>query len=260
MGVKMIVCDLDGTLLRSDKTISDYTLDMLEKCRKRDILLAFATARSQNGVGPYIDIMRPDALVLNNGALAKIGDKVVYRAIIDVDTANRILALMINHPEVGYITTETEDGYFVNHPIDEHARYSYFKPVFTDFARGIRHDAYKIVPEITAAAAKAIAEPFPEITVTHLSGETWRFFTHKDATKLKGVAAAAKHLGIDLSHVMAFGDDYNDIEMLTSCGIGVAMANAIPEAKAAADYICDDNDSDGVARWIDGNILNGGLL
>ena len=49
---------------------------------------------------------------------------------------------------------------------------------------------------------------------------------------------------------MAFGDDYNDVEMLTKCGIGVAVSNAIASAKAASNYVTADNNSDGVAFFI----------
>ena len=52
--------------------------------------------------------------------------------------------------------------------------------------------------------------------------------------------------GIDLSETMAFGDSENDIEMLRCAQIGVAMGNATPEAKAAADYVTDDEDADGI--------------
>jgi hydroxymethylpyrimidine pyrophosphatase-like HAD family hydrolase len=54
---------------------------------------------------------------------------------------------------------------------------------------------------------------------------------------------------------MAFGDDYNDIEMLQRCGTGIAMENGIDEIKKISDYICGSNNKDGVARWIEKNIL-----
>jgi len=54
---------------------------------------------------------------------------------------------------------------------------------------------------------------------------------------------------------LAFGDDYNDIEMLRECGIGVAVDNAIYEAKVAADYACGGCDEDGVAKWLEVNVL-----
>ena len=52
--------------------------------------------------------------------------------------------------------------------------------------------------------------------------------------------------GIALSSVVAFGDDTNDVEMLRECGLGVAMANAVDEVKAVADFITLNNDDDGV--------------
>ena len=60
---------------------------------------------------------------------------------------------------------------------------------------------------------------------------------------------------MSFSNIAAFGDDYNDVEMLRECGIGVAVANAIDEAKAAADYICGDCDDDGTARWLEEHVL-----
>jgi hydroxymethylpyrimidine pyrophosphatase-like HAD family hydrolase len=56
-------------------------------------------------------------------------------------------------------------------------------------------------------------------------------------------------------NIAAFGDDHNDVEMLRRCGFGVAVANAIEEAKAAAGCICGTNDNDGVANWIEERVL-----
>ncbi|MDR0963765.1 MAG: HAD family hydrolase, partial [Clostridium sp.] len=74
------------------------------------------------------------------------------------------------------------------------------------------------------------------------------------ATKWNAIRLLAKEWSIDLSEIAAFGDDYNDIEMLKNCGVGVAVANALDEVKAVANYICDSNDEDGVARWLESNI------
>jgi hydroxymethylpyrimidine pyrophosphatase-like HAD family hydrolase len=74
-------------------------------------------------------------------------------------------------------------------------------------------------------------------------------------TKASGIKYIADYFSISLSEVAAFGDDYNDVDMLRECGAGVAMSNAIDECKAAADYICGDCDDDGVARWLEENVL-----
>jgi len=55
--------------------------------------------------------------------------------------------------------------------------------------------------------------------------------------------------------MLAFGDDWNDIELLRNCGTGIAVANALNEAKAVADYVCASNDEDGVAKWLEEYVL-----
>ena len=77
---------------------------------------------------------------------------------------------------------------------------------------------------------------------------------HRAARKEEGIRCAAKALGIDMSEIAAFGDDYNDIGMLRGCGVGVAVENALPEVIAAADAVCAGSDADGLARWAEENI------
>ena len=60
---------------------------------------------------------------------------------------------------------------------------------------------------------------------------------------------------MDISDVVSFGDDYNDIDMIKHSGIGVVMGNGIPELKDVADYITETNDNDGVAYYIDRFLL-----
>ena len=114
----------------------------------------------------------------------------------------------------------------------------------------------KITVEITDdTTAYSIASVFPSVAVIRFSGENWYRFADKTADKWRGVKALAAHFGIDLKKAAAFGDDYNDADMLRFCGVGVAVANAIDEAKAAADYVCDSNDNDGVAKWLEEHVL-----
>jgi hydroxymethylpyrimidine pyrophosphatase-like HAD family hydrolase len=77
----------------------------------------------------------------------------------------------------------------------------------------------------------------------------------KNIDKFYGIEKVTNHLHIPLSDVVAFGDDAIDRGMIKKCGIGVAVGNANEELKAVADYICGDNNHDGVARWIEENLL-----
>ena len=78
---------------------------------------------------------------------------------------------------------------------------------------------------------------------------------NKTATKEHALKKAAEYFNVPLADVIAFGDDINDIEMLKTAGIGVAVGNAISAVKEIADYVCGTNDNDGVAVWIEENIL-----
>ena len=77
----------------------------------------------------------------------------------------------------------------------------------------------------------------------------------ENATKSRSLKLIAEHFGVRNDEVIAFGDDLNDIDMLSAAGVGVAMENAVPEVKRIADDICGSNEEDGLARWIEENLL-----
>lgn len=72
----------------------------------------------------------------------------------------------------------------------------------------------------------------------------------QEGSKARGIAHAVEKLGIDMSKVMAFGDSFNDLEMLSTVGFGVAMGNGEEAAKAAAQFVCPSVDEDGVLRGL----------
>lgn len=80
--------------------------------------------------------------------------------------------------------------------------------------------------------------------------------SHPDVSKALGLTVVAEHLGVDCSEVIAVGDDWNDIEMLTAAGLGVAMADSPPEVRAAADYVAPSAEDDGAAHVLEKFILS----
>ena len=79
----------------------------------------------------------------------------------------------------------------------------------------------------------------------------WYKFSSENATKECAIQLLAEKLDISLDKIIAFGDDFNDIEMLKICGMGIAMENAIKQVKEAADYITKSNNDDGVAWYLE---------
>jgi len=254
----MIVTDLDRTLLHSDKTVSDYTARILLACQQQGIMVVFATARSENACKRFTSMIKPDAMISNGGAFVCVGNEIVYRATMDMEITNKLLLSCLKQPSVGYIAVDAENGYFVNKPVDESSPTwaDYLPAQVVDLSHGLSCAVYKISAEISAAkAAYEIAAEFPALDMVTWTGENWVCFSDKTASKWRGLKALAGHTGIDTAHIATFGDDYIDIEMLRESGVGVAVANAIDEVKVVADYTCDTNDNDGVARWLEENVL-----
>ena len=77
----------------------------------------------------------------------------------------------------------------------------------------------------------------------------------RSATKWNGIKAMLDICNCSPNETVYFGDDQDDIDPIKMCGLGIAVFNGIDEAKAVADYITESNDDDGVAKWIEENLL-----
>ena len=107
----------------------------------------------------------------------------------------------------------------------------------------------------TPELAQHICNEVDGIETLSFRGEKWHRFASIGADKVSAIRAATNYIGIGISDIVAFGDDYNDIEMLKTVGMGVAMGNAIEEVKTIAKHIALSNEEDGAARFIADNIL-----
>ena len=81
---------------------------------------------------------------------------------------------------------------------------------------------------------------------------------NKGATKWNAIKKLLKYYRIETENTIAFGDDYNDLEMIKKCGVVIAMENGIAEIKDKAKYICGKNDEDGIAKWLEEHIVKRG--
>jgi Cof subfamily protein (haloacid dehalogenase superfamily) len=259
MAVKLVVTDLDNTLLRRDKTVSEYTKSIFNRLRERNILLAFATSRPARASARVRSMIAPDIEITSGGAIATMNGKTLFRAAIDAETAHSIIHGLKASEYVLQITADTEDCYFSSKPVDMSLTdwEDYSESITTDFSDLLPvRNVLKITPNATnAEAVLRITSRYPAVDVLNFTGENWYQIKSVKAAKHYAIAEICTQLGFSMSNAVSFGDDYNDIEMLRECGIGVAVANAIDEVKAVADHICDASDNDGVAKWIDETLL-----
>lgn len=247
---KLIICDLDDTLLRRDKTISPRTLDVMQKCREKGALLGIATARSALNASQYLSAIEPDIVISSGGALGVFrGETAVCRSFSTEETSAIIRAALQNGYE---ITIDAIGGHYVSYA-GSSLECPWSKQI--DMST-YRSDALKICIETTAPdVAQKIAANADGCLCVRFSGTNWFMLRKPGVTKESALAAILQKAGLTPADVIAFGDDHSDIGMLKFCGRGVAMSNAIPEVKAIADDTAPDCDDDGVARYLEANIL-----
>lgn len=257
--VKMIVTDLDGTLLKNDKSISERTKAALGKCKERGIKIVYATGRS-GSFKDLKDLNDPgflnsdffDGRITMNGAVAKIGGEIVHNSLIPYQIARPLL--MACDKRGLKTSSQISNRHYTNFVTSDYwPHLTHFEVV--DFSKHDK-DAEKIFSVINSEDDKIFIEAnLPDDCWLTVSRDGLAFIMHKNATKAKAVSELARIWHIDKPEIVAFGDDLNDVDMLSYAGIGVAMGNALDEVKKAADFICLSNEEDGIAHWITANLL-----
>lgn len=258
MPVQLIALDLDDTLLTSRLTISPRTRAVLKRLRKQGIKLTLATGRMFRSARPYAEELEMDVpLITYQGALVKsaLSGEIFYEKPVPPADA----AAVIERVKARGLHYQT---YFCDNLYME--RLSAEGKAYADLSG--------VEPVIDPALAEKIKTGRPTKLIVinnridqllsfeaalktefgirlHITRSKPNFLEimHPEATKGLALASVAAHYGIPREDILAIGDSYNDLDMLEWAGIGVAVANAWPEVKAAADYVTGTNDEDGVA-------------
>ena len=196
----------------------------------------------------------PDAVIYHNGAIVTAGDEIIAREGIEYKTVKKILSRACETLNDLNISVEINDVLYAN--FDVSIAWAGAVAVMENFD-GLPHfDADKII--FATADKKIIGEIenlLPENLYTAVSENFLCMVMNKNAKKEIGVKRVAEHFDFVNDEIVSFGDDYNDVGMIGACGTGVAVENAIAEAKNAAKHVCGSNENDGVAKWIEENIL-----
>ena len=176
--VKVLIFDLDGTLIRSDKTISPFTLSVLQNCRQKGIKLMVATARPLRAVEEYCKTFSFDAMAVSNGARILVNDEKTEFCI-PFKTGEKLLTELLSYPDFR-ITLETGDEAYSNVPVPD------YDTVLTDDLIGImeREGALKLIVRLDDNATGATVKNLLPDTVYHtVSGGCLMQIMDKRATK-----------------------------------------------------------------------------
>lgn len=258
MDIKLIVTDLDYTLLRNDKTISDYSAEIFRKCRDYGIFTSVATARYITGISAFNKRILPDYQITNDGTMTFHAGKLLYRFYLELDTANQILDIIKKKNPGNYISVVNDDGIFRQPGI--HTKtipvFAHESPCFLyEFNRPLTKPPFKIVMECPEPElASEITSSCNCRLITYRNENRYAFIA-KTAGKVNAIKELTSRLDISLKNVAVFGDDMNDFDMMSECGYSIAVSNAIEEIKDIAGYITDSNENDGVAKFIEQNFF-----
>ncbi len=248
---KLIVTDLDDTLLKTDKSISEYTKKVINDLRKTGVKFAFSTARGES----VRDVIKEgifDAYSLLNGAIGFAEGKCIFENLIEAEVFGPYLReLSKNNVKIG---AEINNIHYTNFNAKEEWS-GIGENIITDFSE-IQGSAGKLYAVAKSEVdCRMIYSLLPKSLYIRMSRDGLAMIMSENATKSRSLKLIAEHFGVRNDEVIAFGDDLNDIDMLSAAGVGVAMENAVPEVKRIADDICGSNEEDGLARWIEENLL-----
>jgi Cof subfamily protein (haloacid dehalogenase superfamily) len=267
---KLIVTDMDGTLLQKDLSISPRTIQAIRRLQETGILFTLASGRPDQLMKEYVDQLGLEVpIITSNGSV--IGHpfeptRLVERGLDEI-ALKRALDILDNEQRTYMIYTK--DAIFCK----ENDRSRFFearnqrlperqRAVFRYADRPATLLDGELVTKILIIEDDPVIyqdldrrmRELPDVSVIQ-SQDRYIDLNPQGIHKGEAVATLAAHYGIDLSDVIAFGDHHNDIEMLQTVGTGVAMANAVEPLKAVADAIAPPHEDDGVARWLEASGL-----
>ena len=246
--MKILIFDLDNTLLNSDELVAAPERETLTEMSRRGLLICYITARSPRAVPSILEGLPCDAVSYYNGAVTHCGGQITDENLINYSDGIAIYRLLESNLREFTISVYAEP-------------YSYRNGTVVNLdTKEVTAGTILDMPEnhiqrlrITADFANFdIARHLPEYLSAVQTRDGSIMVLNKNAVKERALRAIAEHFTVDTADVMSFGDDLTDIEMIKASGVGVAIGNAIDELKEAADFVADTNDNHGVSKFLRG--------
>lgn len=267
--IRLVVTDVDGTIVGKDEVLSGDMADYVKGLAKRGIAYTIATGRVDGLVKGYVDRMEiklPYA-ACNGGAIVQ-GGEVLERKTIPLKVLKEVIELADRMDmSVMYSVDGVESAYRLTPYVkDQQERYGrYLKPSgFTDREwESFMVDKVIVMAKYRDGSLDAIEELCkglaPVIGYKRYANKAIDIL-NPEATKENGVKNLAGRLGVPMSDVLFVGDDLNDVKCLEQAGIGAAVANAQDSAKEAADYVTEKPCYEGVIEAIEKFVIKGEML
>ena len=266
MDYKILCSDLDGTLLTYKDNVSDFTISEIKRIKEhlRIILVSARMPQSMTYIQKNLGIEN-EPIICYNGALVLHGSKELFSTYINMEQITSIYE-MANKAGIQLGLYSNSEWYVVkdSERVQKEIKYTKTLPTFRDTQATIedwrdrKMGAHKIMlmgnKENTDSLFPILQENFNQTLNLYRSNDTLIEIAPKSVSKLTAIKLLLEEHE-SLNDVIAFGDNYNDMEMLQNVGLGIAVGNAREEVKQIAKVITLENTKDGVAQYLKRHIL-----
>lgn len=276
--IKLVAIDLDGTLLTEDRRLPQANIDAIHQAIQAGVQVVICTGRTLPGVREIISQLPFDGedefLILQNGSVThrlhnlEVLEQVTisrlarealldFSRIFDEEGAQLVafdqenLVLVSQHAPNELVLKDSE---ILGTPITRFTGDEFL--AYEGFNKAMVLGEAVILDSLRDRLPSSLLDFYSPVRSQPIIAE----FLVKGVSKASGLKALAERLGIDAEHVMAIGDQLNDLEMLEWAGLGVAMGNAVARIKEVSDVVTSSNDEAGVAQAIQNYILAKGKV
>jgi len=258
----LIALDLDGTLLKDDKTISPFTKDIIKKAKAAGHHVCIATGRPFRSSAMYYDELELTTPIVNfNGAYVhhpKDNDWGTFHTTLDLHVVKDILEVAEKHQLHNMLAEVIDEVYFHYHDERLLDIFSMGNPTIKigDLRENLHEDVTSILIHAAEEEVGKIRAYLSNVHAEVVDHRKWAAPWHvieiirAGINKAVGLKKIAQYYQIPQERIIAFGDEDNDFEMLEYAGHGVAMGNAIQQLKAVANKATGTNEDDGVAHYL----------
>lgn len=262
MDWKIVFSDIDGTVLNSKHELLASTIEAVQKLALKNIPFVLVSARMPKAMKLILDEMNVKMPMISYGGALVLDEQnqILHDDKINkLDTKAIIDEIELLWPDDVVINYYSDDNWFVkdedNKAVKREENITNVKASQADFKELINKD---ILPNKILCMTKAnisskieavLQEKFPQLNIVR-SSDILIEIMNKDVSKANGIEVILHHLNMIPAQAIAFGDNYNDLDMLDFIGLGVAMGNAPDDVKKIAFAVTEDNNRDGICKFL----------
>ncbi|MGB7395157.1 MAG: HAD family hydrolase [Pricia sp.] len=255
--IKMVVTDMDGTLLNSDHEVSDRFLELFEELKKRDIIFVAASGRQYQSIVDKLDSIKNDIIVIaENGGVAMQNGAELVLTPLPSTSKNRVLESLASIENIHPVLCGKDSAYILGDSpkFEKKLQEYYSKYTILDSLKAFEGEIVKIAIYHFESSEKHIypsVKHLEDDLQVKISGQNWVDVSSPDANKGFALQKVQELHNIKPEETLVFGDYNNDLEMLALADFSFAMQNAHPNVLEAAKYKTASNDNFGVEKVLE---------